>query len=68
MENLVRTRHALISFSKFVPLELVQHLLHKQREAKLGVSPRELSIFFSDIEGFTTLAEVAFRLPCPVKL
>ena len=57
-EELIRIRHTLASFSKFVPRELVRYLMAKpRREAQLGVQPREVTILFSDIEGFTTLAE-----------
>ncbi|KAJ3300668.1 hypothetical protein HK104_008602 [Borealophlyctis nickersoniae] len=50
----------LKSFSKYVPLEVVALLVKMQREAVLGVDEMSLSVFFSDIANFTTLAE---RMP-----
>jgi class 3 adenylate cyclase len=47
----------LRSFSKYVPTELVRELIREGNEATLGGRRAELTIFFSDIEGFTTLAE-----------
>ena len=32
-------------------------MLSEGKEAMLGVEPREVTIFFSDIAGFTTIAE-----------
>jgi adenylate cyclase len=45
------------SFSKFVPFEVVKELMKTRKPAVLGVLPRELTIFFSDIAGFTTISE-----------
>ncbi|MFT4629347.1 MAG: adenylate cyclase [Porticoccaceae bacterium] len=47
----------LRSFGKFVPIELVRSVLTTGVEAKLGGEERELTIFFSDIRGFTSIAE-----------
>jgi adenylate cyclase len=48
---------AVGSFSKFTPLEVVRHFLSLGREAQLGVTERNVTIFFSDIAGFTTICE-----------
>jgi adenylate cyclase len=48
----------LRSFKKFVPSDLVRMLLTSGEEARLGGEHREITIYFSDIAGFTTLAEV----------
>lgn len=48
---------ALGSFAKFTPLEVVRHFLSLGCEAQLGVEQRNVSIFFSDIAGFTTICE-----------
>jgi class 3 adenylate cyclase len=48
---------AVGSFSKFTPLEVVRHFLRLGTEAQLGVTRRNISIFFSDIAGFTTICE-----------
>jgi adenylate cyclase len=50
-------KSGLRSFIKFVPDDLVRRLLSSGREAVLGGEIRRLTIFFSDIEGFTTLSE-----------
>ncbi len=51
---------ALDSFSKYVPLELVRQLLHRGEVAKIGGKTHTLTILFTDIKGFTNLAE---RMP-----
>jgi adenylate cyclase len=48
---------ATASFSKFTPLEVVRHLLKTGTEAQLGVKERDVTIFFSDIAGLTTICE-----------
>ena len=57
-ESFLTMQRVNTSFGRFVPHQLVRHLLKIDREAKLGVQPREVTIFFSDIEGFTSLSEV----------
>jgi adenylate cyclase len=52
-----RMKRGLGSFARFVPRDLVRTLLASGHEARLGGEIRTLSIFFSDIAGFTTLAE-----------
>jgi adenylate cyclase len=47
----------LRSFGKYVPADLVRALLASGKEARLGGEPRALTLFFSDIAGFTALAE-----------
>src|SRR5580698_8092984 len=47
----------LRSFLKFVPGDLVRQVLASGREAALGGEIRRLTVFFSDIEGFTTYTE-----------
>lgn len=48
---------SLRSFASFVPRDLVRRLLADRGELRVDADQRELTIFFSDIEGFTTLAE-----------
>jgi adenylate cyclase len=48
---------SLRSFRKFVPAELVRGLLASGQEAKLGGKRQLLTIYFSDLEGFTTVSE-----------
>lgn len=47
----------LRSFRKFVPAELVAELIRMGKEATLGAEQRELTVFFSDIMGFTAISE-----------
>jgi len=48
---------ALFAFSKYVPPDVVQSLVKAKGEAVLAVTPRKVTIFFSDIASFTTYAE-----------
>jgi adenylate cyclase len=52
-----RMKTGLRSFLKFVPGDLVRQVLASGREAALGGENRRLTVFFSDIEGFTAYAE-----------
>jgi adenylate cyclase len=47
----------LRSFQKYVPIDLVQLLIASGREADLGGEKREVTILFSDIADFTSIAE-----------
>jgi adenylate cyclase len=50
-------RRGLRSFQKYVSADLVRGLIKAGREAVLGVDPAEVSMFFSDIAGFSTISE-----------
>jgi adenylate cyclase len=52
-----RMRIALDAFSKYVPVELVRELLRRGEAAKIGGSERDITILFTDVIGFTTIAE-----------
>jgi len=54
---LTRMKHGLGSFARFVPRDLVRQVLASGREARLGGELRTLTVMFSDLAGFTTLAE-----------
>ena len=50
-------RNSLKSFSSFVPLDIVRQLIKSGIPLSLGVEPRFLTIFFSDLENFSTHSE-----------
>lgn len=45
------------AFEKYMSKELLKDVLSRKEELKLGGEKKEISIFFSDIRGFTTLSE-----------
>lgn len=45
------------SFAAFVPVGLVKQLINSERRLELGGHSRFLTIFFSDLEAFSTLSE-----------
>ncbi len=50
-------KKSLNSFGKFMPKALVQKLIAKGVDIKLGGKEKELSLFFSDIVSFTSISE-----------
>jgi len=50
-------KSSLRSFKKYVPSELVKRLLSSGKEAKLGGSRKNLTVYFSDIKNFMTISE-----------
>ena len=48
---------AVKAFACFVPVDLVRQLLQSEQKLELGGQSRYLTIFFSDVEGFSTIAE-----------
>lgn len=50
-------RTGLQAFRRYVPAELVRRLIQTGEGAHLGGHKKELTVFFSDIAGFTSLAE-----------
>jgi class 3 adenylate cyclase/ABC-type nitrate/sulfonate/bicarbonate transport system substrate-binding protein len=50
-------RSSLQSFSSFVPLDIVRQLVKSGIPLTLGVEPRFLTVFFSDLENFSTHSE-----------
>lgn len=50
-------RTGLRAFRRYVPAELVRQLIQTGEGATLGGHKKELTVFFSDIAGFTTIAE-----------
>jgi len=47
----------LQSFARYMDAHLVQILVRSKRQAQLGMAPADVTIFFSDLVGFTTMAE-----------
>lgn len=52
-------KSGLRSFRKYVPADLVRQLIRLGRDAELGGESREVTVFFSDIANFTSIAERA---------
>ena len=50
-------RSAVQSFTRYLPKEIIQALFSQNREIKLGGEKKEVTVFFSDIEGFTSITE-----------
>ena len=48
----------LHAFRRYVPAELVRQLVSTGEGARLGGLKKELTVFFSDISGFTSIAEL----------
>ena len=55
--GLERAKTAVRAMSKYVPVNLVRQLYRDGEEPRLGASPAELSVLFTDIRDFTTFAE-----------
>lgn len=56
-----RTRELVTRrLEQHVSASVAQHLIHDPRAGELGAEPREVTVLFSDLEGFTGLTE---RLP-----
>jgi adenylate cyclase len=56
-EGTEEMKAGLRSFRKYVPAELVRSILASGKEAELGGDRRRITIFFSDVVNFTTIAE-----------
>ena len=52
-----RMKAGLRSFGHYVPTEVVGDVLARGEEARLGAEYRRLTVFFSDLEGFTQIGE-----------
>ncbi|MEM9400682.1 MAG: adenylate/guanylate cyclase domain-containing protein [Verrucomicrobiota bacterium] len=52
-----KVKVSLKAFSKYVPQQLVHSVMRSGKEVRLGGEVREISVMFSDLEGFTTYSE-----------
>ena len=57
MQDLERAKTVVRAMGKYVPIDLVRRLYSTNRDPQLGGEPAEISLMFTDIEGFTTLSE-----------
>lgn len=55
--SIAALRNGLRSFARYMPRTVVQQLLEKGEEIKLGGEKREITVLFSDIAGFTSISE-----------
>jgi len=56
-QQLDNMKSGLRSFQKYVPADLVRRLMARGVDAEIGGTQQEVTIFMSDIEGFTALSE-----------
>jgi adenylate cyclase len=56
-DSVDRMKASLRSFGRYVPTDLVRDLLSEGQEARLGGRVKNLTLFFSDVEGFTSVSE-----------
>lgn len=56
-EGFFNMRTGLRSFGKYVPIDVVRSLLAMGQEAEVGGQTRTITLFFSDIAGFTHISE-----------
>jgi len=55
--NLELAKTAMRALGRFVPVALVRRLFEANQEPSLSSEPREVSMMFTDIQGFTALVE-----------
>jgi adenylate cyclase len=56
-DSLEQAKTALRALGKYVPLDLVRQLYEARVEPMLGGRLQDVTLLFSDVEGFTTLSE-----------
>lgn len=52
-----KMKRALVSFGKFVPIEVIENMIREGKEAQAGVKEVSITIFFCDIVDFTKMTE-----------
>jgi len=56
-DSLFNAAAGLTAFKKYVPADLVRNLIATGQEANVGGIPKHLTVFFTDIAGFTSISE-----------
>ena len=56
-QALADSAHGLRAFMKFVPVDVVRQLMARGQALTASVEPRELTVMFTDVRGFTHIAE-----------
>ena len=56
-DSIAAMRVAIRSFGHYIPKEIVMQLIEKGKEITIGGEKKETTVFFSDIESFTTIME-----------
>jgi adenylate cyclase len=54
---LLNMKRGLMNFAVYVPRDLVRSVLQSGQRAELGGRTKQLTVFFSDLAGFTSLSE-----------
>ncbi|AIL12912.1 hypothetical protein IM40_04345 [Candidatus Paracaedimonas acanthamoebae] len=58
LENsMAAMRQSLKTFAKFVPKALVKKLVQRSQEVRISGNIKRITLFFTDIQGFTTVSE-----------
>jgi adenylate cyclase len=57
LDGVERAKTSMRALEKYVPIDLVRQLFEANREPQLGGELVEISLMFTDIEGFTSLSE-----------
>jgi len=52
-----RMRVALDSFSRYVPVDVIKELMTRGEAARIGGARRDITALFTDVQGFTSIAE-----------
>ena len=56
-DSLEQAKVALRALGKYAPIDLVRQLYDARREPALGGEIHDVTLMFSDIEGFTSISE-----------
>ena len=56
-DGIEKMKSGLLSFRKYIPYKVVNQVLASRKTAEPFAEKKELSIFFSDLENFTTISE-----------